>query len=167
MKTIRLGVIGYGVRIDMLMDQVWDLPVDVKVTAVADKNPDRVRELMTKNGAPEVQHRMEIDKIDGMLRKCPMDPDAVTFYEDAQEMLDKEELDGVIQSFAKGWNVSRMNHTDKNIMRLALCELVYPKEETAPSIVLNEAILLAKEYSGEKAAKFINGILGAYVRSRS
>jgi N utilization substance protein B len=79
----------------------------------------------------------------------------------------KEELDGVIQSFAKGWNVSRMNHTDKNIMRLALCELVYPKEETAPSIVLNEAILLAKEYSGEKAAKFINGILGAYVRSRS
>ena len=96
MKTIRLGVIGYGVRIDMLMDQVWDLPVDVKVTAVADKNPDRVRELMTKNGAPEVQHRMEIDKIDGMLRKCPMDPDAVTFYEDAQEMLDKEELDGVM-----------------------------------------------------------------------
>lgn len=79
----------------------------------------------------------------------------------------KEELDGIIQSFAKGWNVSRMNHTDKNIMRLALCELVYPQEETAPSIVLNEAILLAKEFSGEKAAKFINGILGAYVRSRS
>ena len=79
----------------------------------------------------------------------------------------KEELDGIIQSFAKGWNVSRMNHTDKNIMRLALCELVYPQEETAPSIVRNEAILLAKEFSGEKAAKFINGILGAYVRSRS
>ena len=79
----------------------------------------------------------------------------------------KEELDDIIQSFAKGWNVSRMNHTDKNIMRLALCELVYPQEETAPSIVLNEAILLAKEFSGEKAAKFINGILGAYVRSRS
>lgn len=79
----------------------------------------------------------------------------------------KAELDAIIQSFAKGWNVERMNHTDKNIMRLALCELVYPQEETAPSIILNEAIVLAKEYSGEKAAKFINGILGAYVRSRA
>ena len=49
----------------------------------------------------------------------------------------KDALDEIIQSFAKGWNVSRMNHTDKNIMRLALCELVYPLEETAPSIVLN------------------------------
>lgn len=77
----------------------------------------------------------------------------------------KEELDDVIQSFAKGWNISRMNHTDKNVMRLALCELMYPKEEMAPSIVLNEAIDLAKEYSGLKAAKFVNGILGSYVRS--
>lgn len=79
----------------------------------------------------------------------------------------KGELDDIIQSFAKGWSVARMNHTDKTIMRLALCELVYPQEETAPSIILNEAILLAKEFSGEKAAKFINGILGAYVRSRA
>lgn len=77
----------------------------------------------------------------------------------------KEELDDVIQSFAKGWNISRMNHTDKNVMRLALCELMYPKEEMASSIVLNEAIDLAKEYSGLKAAKFVNGILGSYVRS--
>ena len=78
----------------------------------------------------------------------------------------KEEFDGIIQSFAKGWNVSRMSHTDKTIMRLALCELVYPQEETAPSIILNEAVVLAKEYSGPKAAKFINGILGSFVRSR-
>lgn len=78
----------------------------------------------------------------------------------------KDELDAIIQTYAKGWDIARLNNTDKNIMRLALCELVYPKEEIAPSIVLNEAIVLAKEYSGEKSARFINGILGAYVRSR-
>ncbi len=78
----------------------------------------------------------------------------------------KQELDEIIQSFAKGWSVPRMSHTDRNVMRLALCELIYPLEETASSIILNEAIILAKEYSGPKAAKFINGILGAYVRSK-
>lgn len=79
----------------------------------------------------------------------------------------KDELDAIIQTYAKGWDIARLNNTDKNIMRLALCELVYPKEEMAPSIILNEAIVLAKEYSGETSARFINGVLGAYVRSRS
>lgn len=95
-KTIRLGVIGYGVRIDMLMDQVAELPIEVKVTAVADPNPDRVKELMLKNGTANVQHEMEIDKIDGMLRKCIMDPSEVVFYDTAEDMLVKEQLDGVM-----------------------------------------------------------------------
>lgn len=96
MDIIKLGVIGYGVRIDMLMDQAAELPVRVKIAAVADNNPDRVKALMKKDGSAEVLHKMEIDKIDGLLRKCPMDPDEVTFYGSADEMLEKEELDGVL-----------------------------------------------------------------------
>lgn len=96
MNKIRIGVIGYGVRIDMLMDQMYDLPIDVEVTAIADKNPQRVKELMLKNGSSEKQHQMEIDKIDGLLRQCPMNPDNIRFYETAEELLDKEELDGVM-----------------------------------------------------------------------
>lgn len=96
MERICLGVIGYGVRIDMLMDQLADLPVDAKVTAVADFNPDRVKELMSKDGSAKVQHQMEIDKIDGLLRKCPMNPSQITFYKTAEEMLEKEKLDGVM-----------------------------------------------------------------------
>lgn len=79
----------------------------------------------------------------------------------------KDELDTIIGSFAKGWDVANMNRTDRNILRLALCELVYPKEKLAASIVLNEAVILAKEFSGEKTARFVNGILGAYVRSKA
>ena len=60
-----------------------------------------------------------------------------------------------------------MNCTDRNILRLALCELVYPKESLAPSIVLNEAVIMAKEFSGDRSARFVNGILGAYVRSKA
>ncbi|WP_301859389.1 transcription antitermination factor NusB [uncultured Megasphaera sp.] len=79
----------------------------------------------------------------------------------------KDELDACIRAYAKHWDVGRMNYTDRNILRLALCELLYPQESLAPSIVLNEAIVLAKEYSGNQSAKFINGILGAYVRDRT
>lgn len=79
----------------------------------------------------------------------------------------KDELDQLIGSFAKNWDVAHMNRTDRNILRLALCELVYPKETLDPAIVLNEAIILAKEFSGEKAARFVNGILAAYVRSKA
>lgn len=95
-RKICIGVIGYGVRIDMLMDQLNELPVDVEVTAVADPNPERVKELMLKNGSLELQHQMEIDKIDGLLRKCPMDPEKIRFYQTAEEMLDKEILDGIM-----------------------------------------------------------------------
>lgn len=96
MSTIRIGVIGYGVRIDMLMDQLSDLCVEAKVVAVADKDWTRVKALMRKDDSAEIQHQMEIDKIDGLLRKCPMDPDQITFYENAEDMLEKEQLDGVM-----------------------------------------------------------------------
>ena len=106
MGMIRIGVIGYGVRMDMLMDQLSRLCVEAKVVAVADKNPDRVKALMCKNSSALVQHKMEIDKIDGLLRKCPMDPDKITFYKDAEEMLDKEQLDGVMLWPLPGWSAT-------------------------------------------------------------
>lgn len=96
MDRIRIGVIGYGVRIDMLMDQLYALPVEAEVTAVADRNLERVKELMQKNGSPQKQHQMEIDKIDGLLRKCPMRPEDIRFYGTAQKMLEQEALDGVM-----------------------------------------------------------------------
>lgn len=93
---IRLGVIGYGVRADMLMDELLTLPGEACLCAVADQNPERVKALMTKKGSKEFLHAMDIDKIDGMLRKCPIDPENIRFYRTAEEMLDAEELDGVL-----------------------------------------------------------------------
>ena len=77
------------------------------------------------------------------------------------------EFDQIIQSLAKGWDVSQMNRADKNVMRTALCELLYPKDaDMADAVILNEAIELAKEFSGHKSSRFVNGILGTYVRQR-
>lgn len=93
---INLGIIGYGVRADMLMDEFQSLPDEVRVKAVADPNPERVKALMSKDGTKEEMHAFEIDKIDGLLRKCKMNAADINFYADADEMLDQEKLDGVL-----------------------------------------------------------------------
>ena len=75
-----------------------------------------------------------------------------------------EEIDGIISSFAKGWTIERMNRVDVAILRLAICEIIY-REDVSAGIAINEAVELAKVYSNDESPAFINGILGAYVRS--
>lgn len=93
---LNIGVIGYGVRIDMLMDNLFDLGRDVRIKAVADLDPERVKALMTKDVSEKVRYDFELDKIDAKLRTCRMDPGTITFYQTAAEMLDHEDLDGVM-----------------------------------------------------------------------
>ncbi len=78
-----------------------------------------------------------------------------------------EELDQIISSLSRGWKLSQMDRTDKNVLRMALCELNYPKEVLDESIIINEAIRLAKRYGGPASSKFVNGILGTYVRTKA
>lgn len=76
----------------------------------------------------------------------------------------QEELDQIISAFAKGWKIERMSKVDVSILRLAICEIIY-REDVTSAIAINEAVELAKKYSSDDAPQFINGILGAYVRS--
>jgi N utilization substance protein B len=69
------------------------------------------------------------------------------------------ELDALISKHAENWRLERIAAIDRAILRLAIHELRQP--ETPPKVVLNEAIELAKKFSGADAAPFINGILDA------
>ncbi len=76
----------------------------------------------------------------------------------------KEELDGIIKRLSKGWDINRLAIVDRNIMRLALYEIMY--EETIPyAVSVNEAVELAKVFGAEESARFINGILGRVVQN--
>ena len=75
----------------------------------------------------------------------------------------KEEIDALIKKYAKDWSLDRISRVDRNILRIALYELAYTT--TPPQIIINEAIELAKKYSSSEAAKFINGVLGGYVKA--
>jgi N utilization substance protein B len=72
----------------------------------------------------------------------------------------KEKIDALIQAGSENWRLSRMVLLDRNILRIATYELFFG-ETLAPAIVINEAIEVAKKYSGEQSATFINGILDA------
>ena len=75
---------------------------------------------------------------------------------------DREDTDKIIEKLAVDWSLDRIGKVDRSILRLAIQEL--KTGETPTSVVINEAVELAKKYSGDESAKFINGILGAYVR---
>ena len=74
------------------------------------------------------------------------------------------ELDGHIQQRSEHWRIDRISSLDKAILRLALFELFY--EDTPAQVVVDEAIEIAKAYSGDDAHKFINGILGSVIEAR-
>ena len=72
------------------------------------------------------------------------------------------EVDGLISKFARGWDIDRLVKIDKDILRIAICELMYI--ESAPvKVVVDEALELAKKYSTDDSSSFINGILGKVI----
>ncbi len=73
------------------------------------------------------------------------------------------ELDPIISTHAKNWRIERMPAIDRAILRLAITEL--RTMGTPPKVVLNEAVELAKKFSTEEAASFVNGILDAAMKS--
>ncbi len=75
----------------------------------------------------------------------------------------KDEIDAIIKQYAIDWSLDRIGRVDRAVLRLAIAELIL--KETPDSVIINEAVELAKKYSSQEAAKFINGILGSYVRA--
>ena len=69
-----------------------------------------------------------------------------------------EKIDTVIQSHAEHWRLDRMAVVDRNILRLATQELLFDTE-TPGTVVINEAIELAKTFGGADSGRFVNGIL--------
>ena len=75
-----------------------------------------------------------------------------------------EKIDEFINSVAKKWDTKRMANVDLAILRLAVYELKFDTE-TPASVVINEAVELAKEYSSDGSPAFVNGILGKLVKN--
>lgn len=70
----------------------------------------------------------------------------------------QEELDALIKQYSEHWRLERMVAVDRNLLRLAVYELLYLPEIPA-KVAINEAVELAKRYGTELSGSFVNGVL--------
>jgi transcription antitermination factor NusB len=67
-------------------------------------------------------------------------------------------IDGEIAQVAENWDLQRMAAIDRNVLRLAIYELLF-REDIPPAVAINEAVMIAKKYSTKDSGGFVNGIL--------
>jgi transcription antitermination protein NusB len=70
----------------------------------------------------------------------------------------RDEVDEVIKKHAKNWELHRIAAVDRNILRLAIYEMLY-RDDIPPIVSINEAVDIAKKFSTQDSGKFVNGIL--------
>lgn len=77
-----------------------------------------------------------------------------------------EKIDELITTYAQGWDMDRMPALDRNILRLALFEILW-NEEVSDEVAASEAVKLATLLSTDDSAKYVNGVLGRIIVQKS
>ncbi len=115
----------------------------LKLLYAADMTRTKVSEVYTASwavtGAPQEARDFTAALLDG-----------VTTY--------GQEIDDLIQSCSMHWSLERIGVVERNILRFAICELLY-MPDIPPKVTINEAVEVAKKYGAEEASIFVNGIL--------
>ena len=89
--------------------------------------------------------------------------DAAYISEKSNKILQKlEEIDGLINQYAKGWTTERMSKVDLTIIRLAVYEIKFD-EDVPAGVAINEAVEIAKKFGQEESSGFVNGVLAKLV----
>ena len=70
----------------------------------------------------------------------------------------REEADALIKKHAQNWDLHRMAAVDRNVLRLAIYEMLH-RDDIPPVVSINEAVDIAKKFSTQDSGKFVNGIL--------
>lgn len=76
------------------------------------------------------------------------------------------EIDEALETYAQGWTLTRMPALDRAILRLATWEILF-NDQVPDAVAIDEAVELAKEYSTDNSAGFVNGVLGKIASTRT
>ncbi|MNO21732.1 hypothetical protein D3C76_115080 [compost metagenome] len=75
----------------------------------------------------------------------------------------KDTIDGLLSDYLKGWQVSRLSKVDRQVLRLAVYEMIF-RDDVPGKVAVNEAIELAKHFGTVESGKFVNGVLGKMIQ---
>lgn len=79
----------------------------------------------------------------------------------------REKIDDAIQGASPRWKVYRMSSVDRNVLRIAVYELLFESENVPPRVVINEAIEIGKMFGTTESGAFINGVLDQLAKNHS
>ena len=80
-------------------------------------------------------------------------------------LANKEAIDECLSQYAIDWTVERMPATDRNILRVAVYEMLFAEQAVAAGVAINEAVEVAKAYGTEESPRFVNGVLGKLAKA--
>jgi N utilization substance protein B len=122
----------------------------------------RILALQTLYEADTTDHDAQ-ETLNRLLAEAPPVPDEIAAF--ARELVtdtisQREYIDGIIAKVAAAWPVVQMAPVDRNILRLAILEILL-KNSTPLRAAINEAVELAKTFGSDNSARFVNGVLGS------
>jgi len=78
----------------------------------------------------------------------------------------REQVDALIREQADNWRLERMPPVDRNVLRLAVFEMLY-ETDTPKLVIVDEAIELAKKFGSEQSGRFVNGLLDGLLKQHT
>jgi N utilization substance protein B len=96
----------------------------------------------------------------------PVEPEVRSFAEDLFEIANQQQakIDGLIAEHSAHWRLERMPAVDRNLLRMAVAELIGVKSTPFP-VVINEALEIGRRYCAPESINFLNGMLDSIARS--
>ncbi len=77
----------------------------------------------------------------------------------------RDVIDATISKHAHNWAIDRLSVVDRNVLRIAVYELLY-LDDIPPAVIINEAIEIAKQFGDDESGGFVNGILDGFSKSQ-
>jgi transcription antitermination protein NusB len=108
-----------------------------------------------------VKHK-PVDSLNHILSRIEVSDDVIAFSKELVSgvVQNLEQLDQNIRDFAPAWPLDQISYIDRNILRLAIYEILHDNQIPV-KVAINEAVELAKTYGSNNSSRFINGVLGS------
>lgn len=149
----------YLEQLELNDDKNLNSPIDAEMEPVALPKTDAMKAHINSmfDAIEYVLHSIELNEVTALSKRDDVAAYATRLVKHFAE--NSEEIDGLIGKNSEGWQIDRFLKIDKNILRLAVTEMMFVTE-VHNVVSINEAIEMTKKYSSEESSKFVNGILG-------